>query len=185
MVAEKKFKVDITDSNIGIDSTGSLATPISHEHNSDVVMDGILSDIESVALSDDTELDDNKSFPFSFDSDNYILDSSGIDTNLEEFIISSVNLQCTCGTDKFSHHRSCPLKPRNKGKPAEKSDVEVITSEDAKPLVIGKTPSIGWMNSAALLMQEYTSESVRAGTDTLMSAMKSKEITFFTELLLY
>ena len=82
------------------------------------------------------------------------MDSSGIDTDLEEFIISSVNLQCTCGTDKSSHHRSCPLNPRNKGKPAEKSDVEVITSDDAKPLVIGKTPSIGWMNSAALLMQD-------------------------------
>ena len=89
---------------------------------------------------------------------NYIMDSSGIDTDLEEFIISSVNLQCTCGTDNSSHHRSCSLNPRNKGKPAEKSDVEVITSEDAKPLVIGKTPSIGWMNSAALLMQDYTGE---------------------------
>ena len=150
-----------------------------HEHNSDVVMDDILIDIESVdnvPLSDDTELDDNKSLPFSFDIiDNYIMDSSGIDTDLEEFIISSVNLQCTCGTDKSSHHRSCPLNPRNKGKPAEKSDVEVITSEDAKPLVIGKTPSIGWMNSAALLMQDYTGECVRVGTDPLKT-IKHPEI---------
>ena len=120
----------------------------------------------------------------------------GIDTDLEEFIISSVNLQCTCGTDESSHHRSCPLNPRNKGKPAEKSDVEVITSEDAKPLVIGKTPSIGWMNSAALLMQDYTGECVRVGTDPLKTIkhpeifpyvcyIKSKEmVTVFTELFL-
>ena len=103
------------------------------------------------------------------------MDSSGIDTDLEEFIISSVNLQCTCGTDKSSHHRLCPLNPRNKGKPAEKSDVEVITSEDAKPLVIGKTPSIGWMNSATLLMQDYTGECVRVGTDPLKT-IKHPEI---------
>ena len=57
--SRKKFKVDVTDSNIGIDSTGLLAMPIlSHEHNSDVVMDDILSDTESVdnvPLSDDTD----------------------------------------------------------------------------------------------------------------------------------
>ena len=81
--SRKKFKVDVTDSNVGIDSTGLLAIPIlshEHKHNSDVVMDDILSDTESVdnvPLSDDTELDDNESLTFSFDNnDNYILDSS-------------------------------------------------------------------------------------------------------------
>ena len=39
--------------------------------------------VDNVPLSDDTELDDNESLPFSFDNnDNYILDSSGIDTDL-------------------------------------------------------------------------------------------------------
>ena len=71
--SRKKFKVDITDSNICIDSTGSLAIPIlSHEHNNDVVMNDNSdiesvdnSDIESVdnaPLSDDTELDDNEAY---------------------------------------------------------------------------------------------------------------------------
>ena len=59
-------------------------------------MDDILSDTESVdnvPLSDDTELDDNESLTFSFDkNDKYILNSFGIDTDLEEFIISSIGV---------------------------------------------------------------------------------------------
>ena len=78
---------------------------------------------------------------------------------MEEFIISSVKLQCTCGSDKPSHHRSCPLNPRNEGKSAE----------DAKSLIISKTPSKNWMVSAALLMQDYTGKSVNGGTNPLLT----------------
>ena len=88
-----------------------------------------------------------------------ILNSSGIDSDLKEFIISSV--KCTCSIEKSSHQRSCPLNPRNRGK---SPDVEYIKSEDAMPLVIGKTPSADWMNSAAW---DYTGENVIVDTDPL------------------
>uniref|UniRef100_A0A1X7SX37 Uncharacterized protein n=1 Tax=Amphimedon queenslandica TaxID=400682 RepID=A0A1X7SX37_AMPQE len=46
-------------------------------------------------------------------NDSSILNSSGIDSDLEEFIISSV--KCTCSIEKSSHQRSCPLNLRNRG----------------------------------------------------------------------
>ena len=81
-------------------------------------------------------------------NDSSILNRSGIDSDLEEFIISSV--KCTCSIEKSSHQRSCPLNPRNRSK---FPDVEYIKSEDVMPLTVGKTPSTDWMNSAALLIQ--------------------------------
>uniref|UniRef100_A0A1X7VR77 Uncharacterized protein n=1 Tax=Amphimedon queenslandica TaxID=400682 RepID=A0A1X7VR77_AMPQE len=57
-------------------------------------------------------------------NDNSILNSSGIDSDLEEFIISSV--KCTCSIEKSSHQQSCALNPRNRGK---SPDVEYIKSE--------------------------------------------------------
>ena len=90
------------------------------------------------------------------------MNSSGIDSDLEEFIISSV--KCTCSIEKSSHQRSCPLNPKNRGK---SPDVEYIKYEDATPLTVGKTPSTDWMNSAALLIQDYTGETVSTCTDPL------------------
>ena len=60
-------------------------------------------------------LDDSDNDESLFDgNDSSILNSSGIDSDLEEFIISSV--KCTCSIEKSSHQRSCPLNPRNQGK---------------------------------------------------------------------
>ena len=51
-------------------------------------------------------LDDSDNDESLFDgNDSSILNSSGIDSDLEEFIISSI--------EKSSHQRSCPLNPRN------------------------------------------------------------------------
>ena len=90
---------------------------------------------------------------------------------MEEFIISSV--KCTCSIEKSSHQRLCPLNPRNRGK---SPDVEYIKSEDAVPLAIGNVPSTDWMNSAALLIQDYTGDTVNVGTDPLKT-IKHVEIS--------
>ena len=117
-------------------------------------------------------LDDSDNDESLFDgNDSSILNSSGIDSDLEEFIISSV--KCTCSIEKSSHQRSCPLNPRNRGK---SPDVEYIKSEDAMPLVIGKTPSADWLNSVALLIQDYTGETVIVDTDPLKT-IKHVEIS--------
>ena len=63
------------------------------------------------------------------------------------------------------------------------------------PLAIGNAPSTDWMNSAALLIQDYTGDTVNVGTDPLKTikhveispyfVIKLKEIaTVFTELFL-
>ena len=147
---KKKAKIDVTDD-------GKYMLFLEHDNVTDDASHGNLSDNKSVdnVLASDNSYD-NESLPSS--NDDYILDSSGIDSDLEEFIISIVKLQCTCSSDKPSHHRSCPLNPRNKGKSAEDSDVELTKSKDAKSFIIGKTPSKNWMVSAALLMQDYISE---------------------------
>ena len=160
----KKGKLSINDVDQDLGSEcGSLATltEIVYESTDDEVIDQcnlILDDSDN----DESLLDGN---------DSSILNSSGIDSDLEEFIISSV--KCTCSNEKSSHQRSCPLNPRNRGK---SPDVEYIKSEDAMPLVIGKTPSADWMNSAALLIQDYTGETVIVDTDPLKT-IKHVEIS--------
>ena len=109
-------------------------------HDSGSVTDDKVADLEVHLLSDYS--DDSRSLASSYDSS--ILNSSDIDSDLEEFIISSV--KCTCSVKK-SHQRSCPLNPRNRGKSAEEQFVKT------KPFAIDKTPAKDWMNSAALLIQ--------------------------------
>ena len=121
--------------------------------------------------SDDSDNDESL-LSSSDGNDNSILNSSGIDSDLEEFIISSV--KCTCSIEKSSHQRSCPLNPRNRGK---SPDVEYIKSEDVMPLTVGKTPSTDWINSAALLIQDYTGETVSVGTTDPLKTINHAEIS--------
>uniref|UniRef100_A0A1X7UDS5 Uncharacterized protein n=1 Tax=Amphimedon queenslandica TaxID=400682 RepID=A0A1X7UDS5_AMPQE len=103
---------------------------------------------EGKLIFDDSDDDDESLLSSSDGNDSSILNSSGIDSDLKEFIIISV--KCTCSIEKSSHQRSCPLNPKKRGK---SPDVEYIKSEHAMPLlVIGKTPSTDWMTSAALLI---------------------------------
>ena len=92
------------------------------------------------------------------------MNSSDIDSDLEEFIISSV--KCTCSVKKSSHQQSCPLNPRNRGKSAEEHDIEFVKT---KPFAIDKTPSKDWMNSATLLIQDYTGETVSVDISLYLS----------------
>ena len=153
----KKGKLSMTDVNQDIGTQR-----LSFVHDSGGVKDDKVADLQVSLLSVDS--DDDRSFASSYDSS--ILNSSDIDSDLEEFIINSV--KCTCSIEKSSHQRSCPLNPRNSGKSAEEEhDVEFVKADDAKPFAIGKTPSIDWMNSAALLIQDYTGETVSVDTDPL------------------
>uniref|UniRef100_A0A1X7TKX4 Uncharacterized protein n=1 Tax=Amphimedon queenslandica TaxID=400682 RepID=A0A1X7TKX4_AMPQE len=123
-------------------------------------------------IFDDSDDDDESLLSSSDGNDSSILNSSGIVSDLEEFIISSVKY--TCSIEKSSHQRSCPLNPRKRGM---SPDVEYIKSEDAMPtLVIGKTLSTDWMTSTALLIQDYTGETVSVGTDPLKT-IKHAEIS--------
>ena len=169
--AKKDWKISNTknsDQDSGSDC-GSLATKSVHKS---ITNDKVI-DQGKLIFDDSDDDDDDESLLYSSDgNDSSILNSSGIDRDLEEFIISSV--KCTCSNEKSSHQRLCPLNPRNKGK---SPDVEYIKSEDAmSSLVIGKTPSTDWMTSAALLIQDYTGETVSVGTDPLKT-IKHAEIS--------
>ena len=154
----KKGKLSMTDVNQDI---GKQRLSFVHD-DSGGVKDDKVADLQVSLLSVDS--DDDRSFASSYDSS--ILNSSDIESDLEEFIISSI--KCTCSIKKSSHQRSCPLNPRNRGKSAvEEHDVEFVKADDAKPFAIGKTPSIDWMNSAALLIQDYTGETVNVDVDPL------------------
>ena len=138
----KKGKLSITD-DLGSEY-GSLVAEFVDES---IANNKVIDQIGCNLTSDDSDNDESL-LSSSDGNDNSILNSSGIDSDLEEFIISSV--KCTCSIEKSSHQRSCPLNPRNRGK---SPDVEYIKSEDVMPLTVGKTPSTDWINSAALLIQ--------------------------------
>uniref|UniRef100_A0A1X7VFY5 Uncharacterized protein n=1 Tax=Amphimedon queenslandica TaxID=400682 RepID=A0A1X7VFY5_AMPQE len=76
-------------------------------HKRKAIRDGEISNTKNGLILNDSN--DDESFLSSFDgNDSSILNSSGIDSDLEEFIISSVT--CTCSIEKSSHERSCPTE---------------------------------------------------------------------------
>ena len=76
---------------------------LSFVHDSGSVTDDMVADPLPVSLLS-VDSDDDTSLASSYD--NNILNISDIDSDLEEFIISSV--KCTCTIENSSHQRSCP-----------------------------------------------------------------------------